>query len=1387
MKKRTTILLTLLLGLFSVTVFAERPNIILCMTDDQGYGDMACHGNTVINTPNIDALYAESVRLTNFHVSPVCTPTRSALMTGNYPERNGSFRTTSGRSMMHADEITIADLFSDDGYVTGMMAKWHLGDNAPHRPQDRGFQDVVWHHGGGVGQAPDYWYNDYFDDTYERNGTLEVFDGYCTDVWVAEAMRFVSDNQEEPFFLYLAPNAPHSPFYVGSEWSDPYEAGVRWKGGAEFYGMIENFDYNLGLLRDHLDTLGLTDNTILIFMTDNGSSNGYGGVTETGELLGEEDYKGYRADMRGQKGTLWEGGHRVPFFIYWPDGGLTGGRDLDHLAAHIDVLPTLAELCSVSVSNAPAIDGISFAAQLPAGSTNSASRDHLVVQMMGGSNFSDPDSRVACVIQDQWRLIKEFDGTNDTVGFNEKLYDVSTDPAQTTDIASANPNIVQALSALYQPFWDSVSPRVTPVPIDLGNPVQDPTELCCFDWYMESGNPPWTRTAVQNRIQTNGLWNVDVKQAGSYRLTLRQRPSYLPTALVAVSAKIQIAGLELLADVAPGAQRIVFEMELPAGTTELKTWLYDDIGESSGAYFTEIMSIDAAIYNITTNWSSKTVNTNTSVTIRNGATVALDQSSEAESVRVNNDSSPISTLLIDQNVNLTINGSTGLEIGSGSGAGVVSQSMGTVSTGNLIVNSSGSGSLSQYNLSGGNVIAGMVSVNAAGEINLSGGNVTADFLTLNDGGVLNLTGGELFIDDGEISTAGLLDINGGTFKIDTAAATSFLYFGEGAPGGLIKLRSGSFLTTGGENIRTYMNIHVSGGTMDWAAGKSLTLNGSEFRVIGDGATITGGYFNPGQYDIGGSVYFEMGATGISTINAAIHSQLLYSPITVDGAAYTGGAAVFTLIDTPELKNVSPSITVTNFADGLTAEVNQNQTTHEVTLTITESSIPAGENNFNVAAGNWGDTNKWSLGRVPGTVEDEARILYGYTATVATNFTGLLPWTTIVQADSTLNIAADFLGGGILSVPSDSGEVGFVNQSAGDATMPFIYLGDSSGTASDSVYSLTGGELLVDDADISPSGVLDVNGGTLNINAIVSSLATLKFGDGKPGGLIKLRSGTLTKTGNATKNIRYYMDVHVSGGTVSHSGSIFMDNSEFRVIGDQASILFTKYNVGQYASIPGVTVFEMGVNGISTIIASEAQLQYSTMIVDGSAYTGSSATFTLIDVTNLVSVCPSVMVTNFPEGMTALVNQDQITDEVTLTITVDGYARWSSVHGLSGQDADLSEDPDRDGKNNLFEYASGSSPVLGADDTSSAADFPAFELVGNNVHYVYRRRRNADTLGLSYLLKTVTNLVSDEWSASGVTEIKTDIVDDDFEAVTNSIPVSDTGFFTLTVELNTVEE
>ncbi|MCR9200076.1 MAG: arylsulfatase [Planctomycetaceae bacterium] len=550
-----------------------RPNVILIMTDDQGYGDLACHGNPWLKTPHLDRLHAESVRMTDFHVSAFCTPTRAALMTGRYPGRTGAFRTSSGRTMMHTDERTIAHVFRDAGYVTGMVGKWHLGDNAPHRPQDRGFDDVVWHRCGGVGQASDFWGNDYFDDTYERNGTFEKFAGYCTDVWFDESLRFIQANKDRPFFLYLATNAPHGPYRVDPQWAAPYQETATWGSAANFYGMIANIDHNMGRLRQRLDDLKLTENTLLVFMTDNGTSAGgkFPGLTA-------EPVAGYNAGMRGRKSCIYEGGHRVPCFVYWPAGGIGGGRDVDALTAHIDILPTLAELCGIAVPPAHHPDGLSFANLLESADAR-PQRDHLIVQYHGGAGAGAPLEPwvETCVLKDKWRLIN-----------GEALYNVSADPAQRNDISAAHPDVVQQLKAFYPPFWESVSPRLSAVSIDIGNPADNPTTLCSQDWYMPRGNPPWNFGSIRKRPKVTGPWNIHIRTAGTYRLTLRQLPQEANQPVKASTASVSVAGITAQQPVKPNSSGVVFELPLPAGKTQLKTQLTDQAGRSGGAYFVDV-------------------------------------------------------------------------------------------------------------------------------------------------------------------------------------------------------------------------------------------------------------------------------------------------------------------------------------------------------------------------------------------------------------------------------------------------------------------------------------------------------------------------------------------------------------------------------------------------------------------------------------------------------------------------------------------------------------------------------------------------------------------------------------------------------------------------------
>jgi arylsulfatase A-like enzyme len=352
-------------------------------------------------------------------------------MTGRYSDRVGVWHTVMGRNMLRRRETTMADIFSMNGYATGIFGKWHLGDCYPYRPTDRGFQHAVYHGGGGVGQVPDYWGNDYFDDTYIVNEQFKRFTGFCTDIWFDEGMKFILANKHRPFFAYITPNAPHLPLYCPEEYAEPYEENPHVP-SAPFYGMITNIDDNMARLLAFLEKEGLAENTILIFTTDNGSASG----------LSKDRTKGFDGNQRGMKNSEYDGGHRVPFIIRWPDGKLEPGKSVDHLTAHIDILPTLIDLCGL---NAPkiAFDGTSLRNLLYTNGEGWPDRS-LVVETQ---RVIDPVKwRHCAVMTDRWRLVN-----------GRELYAIKSDPKQTVDVAGQYPEVVECLRASYETFWDDVS------------------------------------------------------------------------------------------------------------------------------------------------------------------------------------------------------------------------------------------------------------------------------------------------------------------------------------------------------------------------------------------------------------------------------------------------------------------------------------------------------------------------------------------------------------------------------------------------------------------------------------------------------------------------------------------------------------------------------------------------------------------------------------------------------------------------------------------------------------------------------------------------------------------------------------------------------------------
>ena len=570
-KSRSFVLCCLSLAFHSIApAFAQtatKPNVIIIITDDQGYGEIAAHGNPVIKTPILDKLHSESIRLTNFHVDPTCSPTRAALLTGRYSTRTGVWHTINGRSLMNPKELTMAEVFKSNGYTTAMIGKWHLGDNYPFRPQDQGFEHTIQHLGGGIGNGADYWENDYSDDTYLTNGEWKKYEGYCTDVWFREASRYVEKKRDKPFFLYLATNAPHSPHNVSDAYAKPYrDAGIPDE-LAKYYGMITNIDENLGRFRKKLTDLGLAENTLLIFMTDNGTSAGY--IDEKAK------YPYFNAGMRGWKGSAWDGGHRVPCFWHWPKGNLTGGRDATELSAHIDVLPTLVNLLELKKPEGPIVDGLPLTQPLQGVQEEIWPDRTLFVHVQRA--FLPPKWDNSACMNQKWRLV---DG--------KQLYDIQADPGQKTDIAADQPKVVEKLRSDYEAWWASLKTDMEQTSRFHIGSEENPMTLMSHDWLMPTGQAAWNQKHVLRGDLINGPWAVDVKKAGEYEITLYRWPSYLEKAMDCVKARLTIGDFDNSQVIEKFAIKATFRVKLEAGPAMLKTWLTRADEKEHGAYFVEV-------------------------------------------------------------------------------------------------------------------------------------------------------------------------------------------------------------------------------------------------------------------------------------------------------------------------------------------------------------------------------------------------------------------------------------------------------------------------------------------------------------------------------------------------------------------------------------------------------------------------------------------------------------------------------------------------------------------------------------------------------------------------------------------------------------------------------
>jgi len=574
-----------------------RPNIILLMTDDQGYGDFSMFNNPIVQTPQIEKLASQSQRFTNFHVDPTCSPTRSALMSGKYSLRAGVWHTVMGRHMLSDKHKILPELLKDAGYNTAMFGKWHLGENYPFRPQDQGFNHVLIHGGGGVGQSPDYWENDQFDDTYYLNGEEKKYKGYATDIWFSEAINFVQEqtDKDSPFFLYLSLNAPHIPWRAPEEYSAPYKALGLNDDLSNFYGMITNIDDNVAKLRKTLVNEKVNDNTIFIFMTDNGSvaaakSNGeplnwipkdvqLAIEAKTGKKLNTlNDY------MREGKASVYDGGHRVPLFISWPNGNLQAPANINDLTAHIDLLPTILDLANINVKDLD-IDGTSLVPAL-----RNAEKLPNRSMVVTNQRVLNPDpQRPYVVMQGNWRYVHAVQ-TGGT-----ELFDITNDPGQSNDIATQHPDKVAELAKVYEKWWQHAIGKGTPTtrPI-IGSTHENPSRLTGMDWLSPNTDQvPWWPGFGHDKwgkghgwVGNEGKfivspWALKVAESGNYTLSLYLHDKPANKVIPKSFAHVQINGDVTTMPIPKGALSVTFNVELTKGDLDLRAW-FDDKSDASG-------------------------------------------------------------------------------------------------------------------------------------------------------------------------------------------------------------------------------------------------------------------------------------------------------------------------------------------------------------------------------------------------------------------------------------------------------------------------------------------------------------------------------------------------------------------------------------------------------------------------------------------------------------------------------------------------------------------------------------------------------------------------------------------------------------------------------------
>lgn len=541
----------------------DRPNVVLIMSDDQGGGDYGFMGNELIRTPHLDQMRQDSAYLSNFYVSPVCAPTRASLMTGRYNYRTRCIDTYIGRAMMDPAEVTIAEVLRDAGYQTGIYGKWHLGDSYPLRAMDQGFGDSLVIRGGGIGQPSDPFGAEgkYTDPTLVKNGVEVAMKGYCTDLYFEAAIEFINESvkSKTPFFTYIATNAPHGPFHdVPKELYEEYrhvdfspiivgetapkQLAAEQDKLSRIAAMITNIDENVGRLFAELDRLGISDNTIVIYLNDNGPNT-----------------RRYVGNMRGMKSDVDDGGIRSPLLFHWPKQ-VAAHTVSEKLCAHIDVMPTILDACDVETPPANPLDGRSFLPLLT--SANAAWPTRQIIIQSHRGDIPHPYHHFA-VHEGQWKLVhpsgfgrEQFSGEPQL-----ELYDLSQDPRQQSNLADERPDVTARLSAAYQRWFEDVSStradNYAPPRIIIGTEHEPTTVLTRQEWRHDHGQP-WA-------AESNGHWELESPEAGTYQIELiiasDQRPGTATIYAGDMSEEIEISQ--------PKQRGHGTKLHLPAGKFDL--------------------------------------------------------------------------------------------------------------------------------------------------------------------------------------------------------------------------------------------------------------------------------------------------------------------------------------------------------------------------------------------------------------------------------------------------------------------------------------------------------------------------------------------------------------------------------------------------------------------------------------------------------------------------------------------------------------------------------------------------------------------------------------------------------------------------------------------------